>query len=531
MIDPNLQPILLEAWRAAGKHAPVDEVLRRLFDRLPDAVGVLAALWLFDLGQTSLSLAAKVSSRFASLEMDHFLTTQGDTAESLQKDEIEQIAKWRANDGPPPEPLLRLTSLPQRTRWIPLISERHARSLGLVAIYDDDDRLFGEAANDLLTQLTEPIGVAVEGQFRDRQIDTAEAEKQSLLTRLGRKKITDVIVGEQTGLAAVMERVELVARSDAPVLIFGETGTGKEVIARTIHHRSDRAEGPFHRVNCGAIPPELIDSELFGHEKGAFTGAVERRKGWFERAEQGTLFLDEIGELPLAAQVRLLRILQDGNLERVGGQQTTQVNVRIIAATHRDLVNMVSAGRFRDDLWYRVAVFPIFLPPLRDRVGDIPDMAVHFAEKAAVRFGLPPVFPTKEDIRLLQTYSWPGNVRELGSVIDRAAILGDGRCLDVATSLGTASSTSTNPSLANASSMEEPTQSSIPNVNTATPEPGAFPTLEEAIIHHIEEALAASKGQVEGDRGAAKILGINPNTLRSKMRRLGVKWNRFRGDG
>lgn len=520
MIDPALQPILLEAWRAVGNHAKVDEVLKRLFDRLPDSVGAVAALWVFDLGQTALRLVAKVSSRCASLEIDQFLDTQNDAAGLLQKNEIEQITQWRSGDNPPPESLLRLTTIPARTRWVPLFSERYDRSLGLMAICDNENRISEKTADGWLDRLVEPINVAMETQFRDRQIDTAEAEKRSLLTRLGRKEIADVIVGTQTGLAAVMERVELVARSDAPVLIFGETGTGKEVIARTIHNRSDRAEGPFHRVNCGAIPPELIDSELFGHEKGAFTGAIEQRKGWFERAERGTLFLDEVGELPLAAQVRLLRILQDGNLERVGGQRTTQVHVRIIAATHRDLVNMVSAGRFREDLWYRIAVFPIFLPPLRDRVGDIPDLAVHFAEKAAVRFGLSLVFPTKEDIRLLQTYAWPGNVRELASVIDRAAILGEGRCLEIATSLGTASSAKTN--------SKEATPQSLSTGSASSTNGSSFLSLEQVIIRHIEAALATTKGKIEGKGGAAQLLGMNPHTLRSKMRRLGIPWDRFR---
>jgi transcriptional regulator with GAF, ATPase, and Fis domain len=186
--------------------------------------------------------------------------------------------------------------------------------------------------------LLEPFSVALENDRRLRETEAlreaAEADKRSLLTRLGRRQLTDQIVGAEAGLGAVMERVELVARSDAPVLIFGETGTGKELIARAIHGRSNRSAGPFHRVNCGAIPPELIDSQLFGHEQGAFTGAVELRRGGFERADGGTLFLDEIGELPLAAQVRLLRILQDGQLERVGGQKAIHLDVRIVAATH-----------------------------------------------------------------------------------------------------------------------------------------------------------------------------------------------------
>ena len=209
--------------------------------------------------------------------------------------------------------------------------------------------------------------------------EAAEADKRSLLTKLGRRALGDTVVGADAGLRAVMERVELVARSDVPVLILGETGTGKELVARLIHNRSPRSAGPFIRVNCGAIPSELIDSQLFGHERGAFTGAVETRLGWFERADGGTLLLDELGELPLAAQVRLLRILQDGWLERVGGHSQIKVDVRMVAATHRDLAAMAAEGRFREDLWYRIAVFPIALPPLRDRREDIAALAAHFA--------------------------------------------------------------------------------------------------------------------------------------------------------
>ena len=221
-----------------------------------------------------------------------------------------------------------------------------------------------------------------------------------------------------------------------PVLILGETGTGKEVVARAVHSRSGRAAGPFLRVNCGAIPPELVDSELFGHERGSFTGATARRQGWFERADGGTLFLDEIGELTAAVQVRLLRILQDGSFERVGGQQPLHADVRLIAATHQDLQAMVAAGRFRADLWYRIHVFPIRLPPLRERPEDIPDLARHFALRAAQRLGLMPQAPEPPDIALLLAYPWPGNVRELAAVMERAAILGDGRRLAVAEALG-----------------------------------------------------------------------------------------------
>ena len=244
------------------------------------------------------------------------------------------------------------------------------------------------------------------------------------------------LIGADTGLAAVMARAKMVSRSTAPVLLFGETGTGKEIIARAVHEYSTFRNGPFRRVNCGAIAAELIDSELFGHEQGAFTGAVARRKGWFEQADGGTLFLDEVGELALAAQVRLLRVVQDGEVVRVGGERPVRVNVRIVAATHRDLPALVEAQAFREDLYYRLSVFPIVIPPLRDRPGDIRAFADYFAERAANRFGLRPVPVSEEDVRVLAEYRWPGNVREMAAVMDRAVLIGQGRELNVVAALG-----------------------------------------------------------------------------------------------
>src|SRR5262245_11438818 len=243
-------------------------------------------------------------------------------------------------------------------------------------------------------------------------------------------------IGGDTGLAAVMARARMVSKSSVPVLLFGETGTGKEIIARAIHDHSPFRKGPFRRVNCGAIAPELIDSELFGHEQGAFTGAVARRKGWFEQADGGTLFLDEIGELAPAAQVRLLRVLQDSEVVRVGGERPVRVSVRIVAATHRDLPGMVEAQTFREDLYYRLSVFPIVIPPLRDRPGDIRAFAEYFAERAANKFGLRPVPVTDDDVRMLAGYRWPGNVREMAAVMDRAVLIGQGRTLNVSAALG-----------------------------------------------------------------------------------------------
>ena len=392
---------------------------------------------------------------------------------------------------------------------------------GVLVLVAAPQRAFNVRHLALMRVLLDPFSVALDNDRRLREMaalrEAAEADKRSLLTRLGRNKLVDTIVGAGSGLRAVMERVELVARSDVPVLVFGETGSGKELLARAIHTRSSRSAGPVIRVNCGAIPPELIDSELFGHEKGAFTGAVERRKGWFERADGGTLLLDEIAELPPAAQVRLLRILQDGWLERVGGQQSVHVDVRIVAATHRDLAAMVADGRFREDLWYRIAVFPVVLPPLRERCDDIPELARHFAERAATRFGLPLAMPSPEEIGLLTSYPWPGNVRELAAVIDRAAILGDGKRLEVAKALGVTAGPTGSPT------RDDKQQSArLPSSPEIVP-------LDTAMRQHIEATLAVTKGRIEGPYGAAVLLKINPHTLRARMRRLGIDWKRFRG--
>ncbi|MGH9427490.1 MAG: sigma-54 interaction domain-containing protein, partial [Terriglobia bacterium] len=345
----------------------------------------------------------------------------------------------------------------------------------------------------------------------------AEADKRSLLSRLGREGLSDEIIGADGGLRTVIERIGLVAHSDLPVLILGETGSGKEVIARAIHNHSPRSNGPFIRVNCGAISPGLIDSELFGHEKGSFTGATSDRRGWFERANEGTLLLDEIGELPQTAQVRLLRVLQDGSFERVGGERPVKVDVRIVSATHRNLATMVQEGGFREDLWYRIAVFPIVLPPLRERKEDIPILAEHFTRRAASRFGLKLQIPSPENISILTSYHWPGNVREFSSVIDRAVILGQGERLEVGKALGVAADAAVRIKPNILQELSEDTKSG----STILP-------LDVVTKRHIETALAATHGQIEGPNGTASLLKINPHTLRARMRKLGIRWSGFR---
>ncbi len=392
--------------------------------------------------------------------------------------------------------------------------------LGILLVLTRSAVGFDGSHRTVARRLVDPVSAALKNHLHLHELarlrEALEADRNALLSRLQRDDIVDALVGGEAGLAEVLERVRQVAPTDAPVLLYGETGTGKEVVARAVHAQSRRADGPIVCVNCGAIPPDLVDSELFGHERGSFTGAVAARKGWFERADGGTLFLDEFGELPGAAQVRLLRVLQDGTLERVGGQHPLSVDVRVIAATNLDLEHLVASGRFREDLWFRISVFPIRIPTLRERREDIPALAAHFAARAGRRLGAGPLVPDPHDLHLLLSYDWPGNVRELASVIERAAILGNGRRLEMAAALG-AATTSAQP-------FAEAPRADVP------PDPVSFPTLDHAMVRHIERALTLTRGRIEGPHGASRLLGINPHTLRARMRKLGVDWRRFRGD-
>jgi transcriptional regulator with GAF, ATPase, and Fis domain len=315
----------------------------------------------------------------------------------------------------------------------------------------------------------------------------------------------DEIIGTSPALKAALWKMQQVAKTDSTVLLLGETGTGKELAARAIHKLSKRRDQPLIRVNSAAIPPTLADSELFGHERGSFTGAHQRRLGRFELAHHGTLFLDEVGDLQADMQSRLLRALEQGEIERVGGERVIQVDVRLIAATNRDLSAAVASGDFRADLFYRLDVFPIVLPPLRERIGDIPLLAKHCLKLLAKRLGQQPKVLSKESMRLLEQYSWPGNIRELHNVLERASVLATGRVVDVkdAALIGVAPS--------------------VVNSAVAAPSRHRFPTLEEVDASHIRLALDSTGGRIDGARGAAKLLGLHPNTLRSRMQRLGIR--------
>ena len=386
------------------------------------------------------------------------------------------------------------------------IEEERLGTLGLRV--NGKDRYSEEDAR-LIALLAEPFAIALSNRLRYEEalkLKDLIADDNRYLHRELFRISGDQIIGGDSGLREVMEMVRQVSVMDSPVLLRGETGVGKDAIANAIHYSSPRRNGPFIKVNCGAIPDTLLDSELFGHEKGAFTGAATQKRGCFERANQGTIFLDEIGELPMAAQVRMLRVLQYKEIQRIGSSMPTNVDIRVIAATHRNLEEMVSQGRFRQDLWFRLNVFPVFIPPLRERKTDIPVLVHHLIARKSKDLKLSKIpHITPGTIDRLVAYNWPGNIRELENLIERALILSKGDVL-----------------AADAFLIPTSTQ----NVRYRDKE-DLLP-LNEAISAHIRRALATANGRIHGPQGAAQLLRVNPNTLRNRMSKLGIPYGRIR---
>jgi formate hydrogenlyase transcriptional activator len=338
----------------------------------------------------------------------------------------------------------------------------------------------------------------------ERRSEQLTVENEYLQEQIRQDHGLGDIVGRSPALVELLRKVEKVAPTDTTVLLLGETGTGKELLARAIHARSRRRERPLIQINCGAIPPGLVESELFGHEKGAFTGALQRRLGRFELANGGTLFLDEVGELPLDVQVKLLRVLQEGELERVGGGETLRTDARIVAATNRDLQAEVAAGRFRADLYYRLSVVPLRLPSLRERIDDLPLLAQHFLGRFQRKLRKPFQALSPEALEQLARYAWPGNIRELQNVLERACVLAQGARVEIVDGLGTGA----------------------PDPTAAAPD---LRTLDDVERDHVLRVLSATNGVIQGPRGAAQVLGLHANTLRSRMERLGIRVGRQPG--
>jgi formate hydrogenlyase transcriptional activator len=361
--------------------------------------------------------------------------------------------------------------------WLRVLADHAAAAIANARAYDEIGRLRG--------------ALALENEYLREEISEAGSFGE--------------FVGESAALRSVLERIALVAPTDATVLIQGESGTGKELVAREIHRRSARSERPLIQVNCAAIPRELYESEFFGHVRGAFTGATRDREGRFAAADGGSLFLDEVGEIPTELQGKLLRVLQEGSFERVGDERTRQVDVRVIAATNRDLRSEIGSGRFREDLYYRLDVFPITVAPLRERSEDIFPLAAHILEHTARRLRRPAPRLTRESRQALERYEWPGNVRELQNVLERAVITWRGGPLRL--ELGSASSAG-------------------PRAPRAAPE--AVPILTESQLlarerENLEAALRQTRWKVAGPGGAAELLGIKATTLRSRIQKLGIQ--------
>ena len=387
------------------------------------------------------------------------------------------------------------------------------QKLGVLALVARGHHRYTKDHARLLELVHAPAAIALSNNLQHKEVlklkDLLEDDNQYLNQQLHRIA-GDEIIGTEFGLKQVMEMVRQIAPQKSLVLLMGETGVGKEVIANAIHYSSPRAGGPFIKVNCGAIPESLIDSELFGYEKGAFTGALSLKRGLFERADKGTIFLDEIGELPQTAQVRLLRVLQSKEIERVGGNSPIPVDIRVITATHRDLPKMIIQGQFREDLWFRLNVFPITIPPLRQRTSDILALTQYFMEKKAQEMNLskqPILAPGA--LGRLQAYHWPGNVRELENMVERTIIRN---------MVGTSSNALEFRTLYSRSSDTQQ------EVSLNSPKESIF--LDDITRSHIREVLKMADGKVKGKNGAAALLGMNPSTLRNKMQKLKIPYGR-----
>jgi formate hydrogenlyase transcriptional activator len=523
--------LLLRTWEAISAERELPGVLAALADVLLPLVrfDAISIIDFATFGTPTRSAGEHARHRLFALHIVNFPQMEGETSEELAK-RTEQFWEPLPEVRPlipyPPADERFLAGEPyacddllQKEGWyehefhlartgvrsyasVPLVSR--GQVIGVAAFPRGKQQAFPREELSILRDVSRALSIAVANALANEEIrklrEQLEAENISLRAQLGQAPWFEEILAHSTALKRVLETVEQVATTDATVLITGETGTGKELIARAIHRRSARASGPLVKVNCAAIPDTLLASELFGHERGAFSGAVERRKGRFEQAHGGTLFLDEIGELPQDMQVLLLRVLQEREFERLGGTHTLQVDVRLVAATNRDLAEDVRVGRFRSDLYYRLNVFPVHVPALRERPEDIPPLVAHFAEKYGARFGRKISRIDRRTLDILQAHSWPGNVRELENTVERGVILVRNGVLTVDADM----------------------------LRGAADERGADQQRTSQEREAIEAALGASNGKVFGENGAAKKMGLPASTLEFRIKKLGIDKFRHR---
>ncbi|HEY3276800.1 MAG TPA: sigma 54-interacting transcriptional regulator [Syntrophorhabdaceae bacterium] len=484
------------------EHMPVDVMIIWLYEESMGGLRRIAAATPEEgrNSDTIMLLSQDVRERLLRMDVPHAI---------IERPDLSPVAVRIVNhpDGDPVGRSLRHYFEPPDYSALLMYLSIEGRKMGTLFVRAEGRDRYTEEHARMLAALEEPFALVVSHALlreEGEKLKDQRAEDNRFLHGEIMRMIGDQIVGGDYGLKGVMEMVRQVAHRSSPVLLRGETGAGKDVIAGAIHRFSSFRDGPFIKVNCGAIPESLVDSELFGHEKGAFTGAIAQKRGCFERADKGTIFLDEIGDLPLQSQVRLLRVLQYKEIQRVGGSSPIPVDIRIIAATHRNLEAMVEKEAFREDLWFRLNVFPIFIPPLRRRKADIPALVHHLLAKKArdLKLDTIPVLAPGTIDRLME-YHWPGNVRELENVIERALILGTRDTLTADAFLFR---------------EEKP--------RGASEEGGPMLTLDNAMARHIRNALALSEGKVHGPDGAARLLNVNASTLRNRMDKLGIVYGR-----
>ena len=519
MPDTKAQ-IILEVAEAIGTHLQVSELLAALNEKLKpiiyfDAIGI--------------GVLEEEVLRIYSIHLESTRRVEGESLQSLMDrhaPEIEHPLRLALRDHPVSEMIHSAqpyvcADVEIQTRFghdenclkhgfrsyisLPLIKQ--GQVIGVIDFLSNETGNYRDDEVGLLQDIAKIVAIAVTNALAYEQINSLKVqlalENRVLQEEIVQRSIYEEIVGSSNSLQKVLAAIEKVAATDSTVLITGETGTGKELIAHAIHRRSPRRDRALVKVNCAALPAELIASELFGHEKGAFTGALQQRVGRFEAANGGTIFLDEIAELSPEIQVSLLRVLQEKEFERVGGNRTIKTDVRVIAATNKDLWREVSEGRFRMDLFYRLNVFPVHVPPLRERVNDIPVLVDYFAARLAARTGKKITQVEKRSLSAMQQYSWPGNIRELQNVIERCVILADCEVLRV------------DPCML----LQEP-------FSTARPVVAADYGSDRR--SQIESVLRETRGKVYGARGAAARLGIPATTLDSQLRALGINKHQFK---
>ncbi len=529
---------------AVAEARALDAVLQRIVDGLAGQPGIaLARIWLIAPGDICASCAMRAECPDQTRCL-HLLASAGHSTHNRSEDwsrltgdfrriplQVRKVGRIGGN-GTPVLIAGDLTSDPAIARpdWAraeelvafagqPLIFR--GEILGVLAVFSRAQIQEGQFG--WLRTFADQAAVAIANARAFEEVarlrQQLELERDHLREEVREALAFGEIIGHSPALQTVLQQVELVAPTDAAVLVQGESGTGKELVASAIHERSPRRHRALVRVNCASVPADLFESEFFGHIKGAFTGAVRDRIGRFQLADGGTLFLDEVGEIPLTLQGKLLRVLQEGQFERVGEDRARRVDVRIIAATNRDLEGEVEAGRFRRDLYYRLSVFPIETPPLRERKADIPALATHFLKGARARLSRPGVKLTGQDLQRLEAYEWPGNVRELRHVIERAVILAQGDRLRLDLALPRADAEPR-------SARAKPTPAERPGTGAVVSET----ELKRAARHNILLALEQAHGRVYGPGGAAELLGIKPTTLTSRMKSLGIRARRSSND-